>query len=127
MLAKLKPMEEILRHSSVELVNRNSHYWKFYYKDKQALGFRDFYLKYWKGERLVEIKPKRDRKKVIIPDKYEIYGKRGNYVFTAYEYWFEWIGPKSSYLRSVENPEPKPTARDIARKRSLVNLSWNDF
>ena len=135
MLAKLKPMAEILRDPFIVQVPRNNHYWKFYYSNKPSLGFRDFYLKYWRGDRLVTIKPKKDRKKNIIPNKVEVYGKRGNYVFTAYSSWFDWIGTKSEYLRSVENEsgvakteaKPKPKARDIARKRALTNLSWNEL
>lgn len=139
MLAKLKPMAEILRDPFIVQVPRNNHYWKFYYSDKPALGFRDFYLKYWRGDRLVTVKPKKDRKKNFIQNKLEVYGKRGNYVFTAYTSWFDWIGPKSEYLRDVENskyelrlgwvpkPKAKPKARDIARKRALTNLSWNEL
>ena len=41
----------------------------------------------YKHDSKTMIKPKRDRKKKIIPGKYEVYGKRGNYVFTAYDYW----------------------------------------
>lgn len=135
MLAKLKPMAEILRDPFIVQVPRNNHYWKFYYSNKPSLGFRDFYLKYWRGDRLVTVKPKKDRKKNFIQNKLEVYGKRGNYVFTAYTSWFDWIGPKSEYLRSVENEsgvakaeaKPKPKARDIARKRALTNLSWNEL
>lgn len=128
MIAKLKRMEEIIRTS--ETVKKNNHYWKFYYTDKPALGFRDFYLKYWKGDRLVDIKPKKDRKKNIIPGKFEVYGKRGNYVFTAYREWFE-CTYVSSGLNTIQvlhrPPEKKEKGRDIARRRALVNLSWNDL
>jgi hypothetical protein len=123
MLARLKPMREIFMDPAVIEVPKNNHYWKFYYKDKQALGFRDFYLKYWKGNRLVDIKPKRDRKKNIIPGKFEVYGKRGNYVFTAYEFWFDYIKIPS------ECPAPKVPrcARIKARQNALGNLPWDDL
>ena len=132
MLAKLKPMAEIIRDPAVIEVPRNNHYWKFYYSDKPALGFRDFYLKYWKGNRIVTIKPKRDRKKNIIPGKFEVYGKRGNYVFTAYQYWFECVLRicTSAVMKKEEEQlrrTLKPKGRDIARKRALTNLSWNDL
>ena len=66
MLAKLKPMFEIINDPTVSQVRRNNHYWKFYYDDKPALGFRDFYLKYWKSaaNKMVDIKPKRDQKRM---------------------------------------------------------------
>jgi len=130
MLAKLKPMAEIIRDPLVTQVPRNNHYWKFYYKDKPALGFRDFYLKYWKGDRSVSVKPKRDRKKNIIPGKFEVYGKRGNYVFTAYEYWFEWMGPEQTpeKIRDAYNEfiATRP-ARVKARQKALVNLPWDEL
>ena len=118
MLAKLKPMREII--DSCKILNKNNHYWKFYYEDKNTLGFRDFYLKYWKGNRLVEIKPKRDRKKNIIPGKYEIYGKRGNYVFTVYDCWFEWKMASTVKLEPPEKPMKKP-------KYNLTDLPWDQL
>ena len=133
MFARLKPMAEIIRDPAVTQVPRNNHYSKFYYCDKPALGFRDFYLKYWKGDRFVTIKPKRDRKKNIIPGKFEVYGKRGNYVFTAYEFWFEWMGPPSTTINMKVKKTPKPEwvaprpARVKVRQRSLVNLPWNEL
>ncbi len=72
------------------------------------------------------IKPKRDRKKKIIPGKYEVYGKRGNYVFTAYDYWFEWFEPKAEFLRS-EKASEKFKGRDITRTRALINLPWDEL
>jgi len=113
-------MQEIIDDPTCRTVNKNGHYWKFYYEDKDALGFRDFYLKYWKGDRFVHIKPKRDRKKVIIPGKYEIYGKRGNYVFTVYEHWFESM-PLIQYDEEVrEKPMKKP-------KYLLTDLPWDQL
>jgi hypothetical protein len=126
MLAKLKSFHDIINDRSVDEVKRNNHYWKFYYTDKPALGFRDFYLKYWKGDRHVSIKPKRDRKKNIIPGKYEVYGKRGNYVFTIYECWLEWKQPEPDYTNYEAELKPDRPVRVIAKK-SLVNLPWDDL
>ena len=131
MIAKLRAWNDILyRDDMLIKIRQNNHYMKFYYKDKQALGFRDFYLKYWKGDRLVEVRPKKDRKKNIIPDKFEVYGKRGNYVFTAYRHWFEWIDVSECIAESIKkkadtNAYVKPKPRDVARKRALVNLPWD--
>ena len=137
MLAKLRPMEEMINlDPTCATVKKNNHYWKFYYTDKPTLGFRDFYLKYWKGDRFVTVKPKRDRKKNIIPNKFEVYGKRGNYVFTAYSFWFEWIGqpqavfnPEIKKKKETEQyplrPEWVTKSKDIVRP--LVNLPWNDL
>ena len=119
MIAKLKDMEKILYHPTVKEVKKNNHYWKFYYIDKPALGFRDFYLKYWRGDRIVDIKPKKDRKKNVIPGKFEIYGKRGNYVFTAYRCWFEWIK-----MGSKMGPE---WIRNLEVKPNLTSLGWNEL
>lgn len=119
MIAKLKPMRKIIDDPTCRTVNKNGHYWKFYYEDKDTLGFRDFYLKYWKGDRHVAIKPKRDRKKNIIPGKFEIYGKRGNYVFTVYECWFEWKSNISSVFLE-EKPMKKP-------KYNLTDLPWDQL
>jgi len=118
MKAKLKPMGVIIADTS--LLVKNNHYWKFYYEDKDTLGFRDFYLKYWKGNRYVDIKPKKDRKKNIIPGKYEIYGKRGNYVFTVYDCWFEWKSNTSSVFPFEEKPTKKP-------KYNLTDLPWDQL
>lgn len=123
MLARLKPMAEIFRDPLVTQFLRNNHYWKFYYKDKPALGFRDFYLKYWKGDRLVDVKPKRDRKKNIISGKFEVYGKRGNYVFTAYEFWFEYI----KLDKKIPSEWVPRVARIKAGQNALGNLPWDDL
>lgn len=128
MLAKLKPMADIQNDPNCIMTGKNGHYWKFYYRDKDNLGFRDFYLKYWRGDRFVKVKPKRDRKKRIIQGKFEVYGKRGNYVFTCYGSWFEWtslgIIEEESDVMIVNK---KPKGRDIARINALPNLSWNDL
>ena len=128
-IAKLKPMAEIFKDPTCIKVGKNGHYWKFYYLDKDNLGFRDFYLKYWKGDRFVKIKPKRDRKKNIIPGKFEVYGKRGNYVFTCYAHWFEWTSSPTGDVMIVNKKPYKVTikARDIARINALPNLLWDDL
>jgi len=138
MIARLKPMVDIYNDPTVETVKKNNHYWKFYYKDKPALGWRDFYSKYWRGDRIVTIKPKRDRKKKIIRDKFEVYGKRGNYVFTAYRCWFEWIrvfgsdstGPFFDEVVKAEKDwvraeKSKKTVREVMK--DVTSLQWDDL